>query len=103
MTAALKKSGSPHLADDAALVATELATNAVVHAHSGFRLTLTLRQNVIRISVHDDQPLPADGTRDVAVLPAAPLHGLGAVAALAARWGADPAGTGKDVWAELSR
>jgi hypothetical protein len=104
MTAALEKSCSPHIADDAALVVTELATNAVVHAHSGFRVTLTLRQDVIRISVHDDQPLPAVGGTDaVAVLPAAPLHGLGAVAALAARWGADPAGTGKDVWAELSR
>lgn len=104
VTAALEKSGSPHLADDAALVVTELATNAVVHAHSGFRVTLTLRQDAIRISVHDDQSLPAaDGGGAVAVLPAAPLHGLGAVAALAARWGADPAGTGKDVWAELSR
>jgi DcmR-like sensory protein/histidine kinase-like protein len=104
MTAALEKSDSPHLADDAALVVTELATNAVVHAHSGFHVTLTLRQDAIRISVHDDQPLPAtDGTGTAAVLPSTPLHGLGAVAALAARWGADPAGTGKDVWAELSR
>lgn len=104
MTAALERSGSPHLADDAALVVTELATNAVVHAHSGFRVTLTLWQDVIRITVHDDQPLPAVGGTDAAAaLPAAPLHGLGAVAALAARWGADPARTGKDVWAELSR
>jgi hypothetical protein len=104
VTAALEQSGSPHLADDGALVVTELATNAVVHAHSGFRVTLTLQQDAIRISVHDDQPLPAvDGTDAVAVLPAKPLHGLGAVAALAARWGAEPAGAGKHVWAELSR
>jgi hypothetical protein len=104
MTAALEQSGSPRLADDAALVVTELATNAVVHAHSGFRVTLTLQQDVIRISVHDDQPLPAvDGTDPIAVLPAKPLHGLGAVAALATRWGAEPTGTGKHVWAELSR
>jgi hypothetical protein len=99
---ALEKSDSPRLArlaDDAALIVTELATNAVIHARSGFRVTLTLRQDVMRISVHDDEPLPAAD----AVLPAAPLHGLGAVAALAARWGADPAGTGKDVWAELFR
>lgn len=104
VTAALEQSGSPHLTDDAALVVTELATNAVVHAHSGFRVTLALQQDVIRISVHDDQPLPAgDGTDAVAVLPAAPLHGLGAVAALAARWDAEPTATGKRVWAELSR
>lgn len=104
VTAALEQGGSPHLADDAALVVTELATNAVVHAHSGFRVTLTLQQDVIRISVHDDQPFPAVGGTDaVAVLSAKPLHGLGAVAALATRWGAEPAGTGKHVWAELSR
>jgi len=36
-------------------------------------------------------------------LPVAPTHGLGAVAALAARWGADPSAEGKEVWAELSR
>ena len=105
-TAALEQSGSPQLADDAALVVTELATNAVVHAHSGFRVTLTLQQDVIRISVHDEQPLPAvDGADAIAVLPAEPLHGLGAVAALATRWGAEPTGTGtgKYVWAELSR
>jgi hypothetical protein len=104
MTAALEQSGSPQLTDDAALVVTELATNAVVHAHSGFRVTLALQQDVIRISVHDDQPLPAvDGTDAIAVLPAKPLHGLGAVAALATRWGAEPTGSGKHVWAELSR
>jgi hypothetical protein len=34
----------------------------------------------------------------------APLHGLGAVAALACRWGVVPfGGNGKAVWAELPR
>jgi hypothetical protein len=34
---------------------------------------------------------------------AVPSHGLGAVAALAARWGAGPAGEGQEIWAEMPR
>jgi len=85
------------LADDAALVVTEFAANAVIHARSGFTVMLTPLPDGLRVSVRDDVPLPAGSA-----LPAARLHGLGAVAAVAARWGAGPAsGGGKDVWAEL--
>jgi hypothetical protein len=36
--------------------------------------------------------------------PATPLHGLGAVDALASRWGTEPLGhSGKSVWVELRR
>ena len=101
VTAAMVTSGAGHLADDAALVVTEFATNAVVHARSDFTVTLTAGQDSVRISVRDAVPLPADG--DDPALPAAPSHGLGAVAAMAARWGTTPAAGGKDVWAELSR
>ena len=73
----------------------------LLHARSGFTVTLTVQPAVIRISVRDDSPLPAAGPRPA--LQVAPTHGLGAVAALAARWGADPTGEGKEVWAELSR
>jgi hypothetical protein len=102
VTGALPESGSPSLADDAALVVSELVTNAVVHARSGFTVTLTTSEDVIRIGVRDAMPLPP-GAETGTTLPAAPLHGLGAVAALAVRWGAEPAGDGKNVWAELSR
>jgi hypothetical protein len=98
---ALRRLGAADQADDAALVVTELAANAVVHAHSAFTVDLAIRPDLLRISVRDDSPLPATAGP---ALPAAPLHGLGAVAALASRWGVEPLGPdGKTVWAELRR
>src|ERR1700678_1745341 len=90
------------LADDAALVVTELAANAVVHARSGFTVTLSVPGDVLRISVRDASPLPSSGAGPA--LPPAPLHGLGAVDALASRWGVKSLGNaGKTVWVDLRR
>jgi hypothetical protein len=90
------------LADDAALVITELAANAIVHARTGFTLALWAHRDVLRISVRDGSPLPRP--EDGLALPPAPLHGLGAVDALAKRWGVEPLGTaGKTVWVDLYR
>ena len=99
---ALRRLGACKFADDAALVVTELAANAVVHAHPGFTVDLSPRQDVLRITVRDAGPLPSgDGA---SALPPAPLHGLGAVDALATRWGVEPVGhAGKAVWVELRR
>jgi len=98
----LRRLGAADLADDTALVVTELAANAVVHAQSGFSVDLSLRPDALRISVRDAGPLPAAG--GAAALPAAPPHGLGAVDALASRWGVEPLGpSGKAVWVELRR
>jgi MEDS: MEthanogen/methylotroph, DcmR Sensory domain len=96
---ALPRLGAADLADDAALVVTELAANAIVHARSGFTVDLAARPDLLRISVRDASPPPA-----AASLPAAPLHGLGAVDALASRWGVERLGpAGKAVWVELRR
>lgn len=95
---AVRRLGAAGLADDTALVVTELAANAVVHAQTGFTVTVTAAPDVLRISVRDSSPPPAAG------LPPRPLHGLGAVDALASRWGVEPLGhSGKLVWAELRR
>jgi hypothetical protein len=62
---------------------------------------LSARGGSLRISVRDACPLPAEGR---AALMPLPLHGLGAVDALASRWGVEPLGrSGKLVWAELRR
>ncbi len=93
--------GAGGIADDAALVVTELAANAIVHAHSAFTIALSMRGDLVRISVRDARPLSdAPG----ATLAPAPLHGLGAVDALASRWGVESLGNaGKTVWVELCR
>jgi hypothetical protein len=99
--AILREWGIADIADDAALVVTELAANAIVHAGSGFTLILSARGDLLRISVRDASPLPAEG-RD-ALMPI-PLHGLGAVDALAKQWGVESLGkAGKTVWVDLRR
>ncbi len=102
VTGALRDWGAGDLTDDAALVVTELAANAIVHAHSGFTVILSAHADLVRISVRD--ALPAPGTSPGQDLAPAPLHGLGAVNALASDWGVESLGSaGKTVWVELSR
>jgi histidine kinase-like protein len=101
VVAALEAAGNGVTADDAALVVTEFATNAIIHAKSAFTVTVTTGQDSVRISVRDHSAPP--GTGNGQVFRAAPLHGLGAVAAMAMRWGVAPIPSGKDVWAELRR
>jgi len=90
--------GAADLADDAALVVTELAANAIVHAHSWFTVILSGHGDLLRISVRDASPEGGEPLVPV------PLHGLGAVDALASRWGVESLGhAGKTVWVELRR
>jgi MEDS: MEthanogen/methylotroph, DcmR Sensory domain len=98
---AVRRLGAADLADDTALVVTELAANAIVHAQTGFTVDLSAAPDVLRITVRDASPLPPASAAD---LPALPLHGLGAVDALASRWGVQRLGhSGKLVWVELRR
>jgi anti-sigma regulatory factor (Ser/Thr protein kinase) len=88
--------------EDARLIATELASNAVLHARTEFRLTL--RSNgfgFLRIEVRDDNsrmPSPAGTPQD-----ATSGRGLAVVTALAASWGTQRDGDGKVVWAEIGQ
>ena len=96
--ATLNAWGAGDLAADAALVVTELAANAIVHARSAFTVILSVHDDVLRISVRDAVPLDGAGLR------AAPLHGLAVVDALASRWGVESLGNaGKTVWVDLLR
>ena len=96
--ATLNAWGAGELAGDVALVVTELAANAIVHARSAFTVILSVHSDVLRISVRDAVPLDGAGLR------AAPLHGLAVVDALASRWGVESLGNaGKTVWVDLLR
>jgi hypothetical protein len=96
--ATLNAWGAGDLAGDVALVVTELAANAIVHARSAFTVILSVHGGVLRISVRDTVPLDGAGLRP------APLHGLAVVDALASRWGVESLGNaGKTVWVDLLR
>jgi len=96
--ATLNAWGAGDLAGDVALVVTELAANAIVHARSAFTVILSVHDDVLRISVRDALPLDGAGLR------AAPLHGLAVVDGLASRWGVESLGNaGKTVWVDLLR
>ena len=93
--------GASHLRDDAALVVTELTTNAVLHARSGFRVVVTAAPASVRISVADDSPV-APGFQDFS-LAGNSGRGLGLVSAVCRQWGTTHLESGKVVWAELRR
>jgi hypothetical protein len=96
--ATLNAWGAGDLAGDVALVVTELAANAIVHARSAFTVSLSVHDDLLRISVRDAVPLDGAGLRP------APLHGLAVVDALASRWGVESLGNaGKTVWVDLLR
>jgi MEDS: MEthanogen/methylotroph, DcmR Sensory domain/Histidine kinase-like ATPase domain len=86
--------------NDVALVLSELASNAVIHAGSPFFIRVQPRASAIRVAVQDQCPVPDTGGGGmVAHAP----HGLAVIQALSTRWGVHdtPDGTGKIVWAEL--
>ena len=92
----LDRESGKRLADDAAIVVTELAANAVLHAHSGFTLTVSRSAAAIRIAVRDSRPLASLKDLDVKA-----GHGLSVVAQLARTWAVERLPDGKVVWAEL--
>lgn len=99
VTESLRTLGHSEIADDVALVVTELAANAVFHAQTPFQVELASVGDGIEVAVCDHEVvLPA--------LPDAECHeasgrGLQIVAALATRWGVERGRDAKVVWAEF--
>ena len=88
------------LVDDAAVITTELATNAVLHARTGFTVTISCRADgAIRVAVRDASLLPPRLRRPAPTEGSG--RGLGLVAAIATGWGTDVLPDGKVVWAQL--
>jgi len=87
------------LLQDAQLVVSELATNAVVHASCPFSVVMRSEVCGLRLSVHDTsraQPrIRSVGPRALSG------RGLHVIAGIAHQWGVEATGDGKAVWAEL--
>jgi anti-sigma regulatory factor (Ser/Thr protein kinase) len=97
----LERWGRNDLAGRAAIVVTEVATNAVRHARSAFAVEVVCDGDLVRIAVRDAstkrpklRPMSDAGESG---------RGLRIVADCAARWGCDLDEGGKTVWAELRR
>ena len=83
----------------AALVVSELVTNSIVHAEAPINLHIWPQRNPVRLGVSDgttDPPARREpGQR------ATSGRGLAIIDRLALRWGSEPLGGGKMVWAEV--
>jgi anti-sigma regulatory factor (Ser/Thr protein kinase) len=86
----------------AQLLATELVTNAVLHAGSVIELQIDSSAKRVLVSVHDASPA-APQLPPLQVNDATGGRGLQIVAELSIDWGWEPTSGGKRVWFELGR
>lgn len=97
----LKDQSHGEVADLAALLTSEIVTNAVLHGEAPILLDAQISDGRLRVAVHDaagGSPLPTDASSD-----AISGRGLDIVASLAHAWGVEQssAGFGKTVWFEV--
>jgi anti-sigma regulatory factor (Ser/Thr protein kinase) len=91
----------PDLCQTAALLVSELVTNAVVHGRTSATVEVHRPADTLRVTVRDDNPaLPAVG--DAPDFTDEHGRGLLIVSKLARRWGVEASGDGKAVWFELA-
>jgi anti-sigma regulatory factor (Ser/Thr protein kinase) len=90
-----------YLVDPVRLVASELATNALVHAQTAFSVTLAASDQSVLLTVRDESPdLP---TRRVAQAMDLSGRGLEIVGIVSGDWGIKEEGSGtKAVWASFA-
>ncbi|HET7798918.1 MAG TPA: MEDS domain-containing protein [Humibacillus xanthopallidus] len=95
----LRAWGMDHLDGDAAIVISELATNALRHAETPFRVVLDRQQDGVRLGVEDAARNPlarrSPSSYDLGG------RGVDIVEALSRRWGWTELPSGKLVWADL--
>ncbi|MFI1280874.1 ATP-binding protein [Streptomyces sp. NPDC020858] len=99
LTAQLSSWGLHDLTDTTQLLASELVTNALRHAHGPIRVHLRVHGALLRCEVEDADPtgpVPRSAGAD-----AESGRGIELVDALAQTWGSDSTLTGKTTWFEL--
>jgi anti-sigma regulatory factor (Ser/Thr protein kinase) len=98
-TRVCRTAGLDALADTAALLVSEVATNALVHGRGDVRVRASADARVLRVEVSDEHPrLPQP--RLASVLDEGG-RGLALLEALSTRWGTEGRPDGKTVWFEL--
>jgi len=100
VAAGLDRWGVPDADGVAALLVSELVTNALRYGEQPMRLVARRAGHGLRVEVHDGRPGEAPRLRNPA--PDSPSgRGMMLVDALAARWGWSEFGGSKQVWFEL--
>lgn len=88
-----------HASERIAAAASELVTNAVVHAGGEIEVEVATGERTLRVTVTDNSPrlptLAEEGPE------AGSVRGLHIVGVVADRWGFDSTPTGKSVWFEV--
>lgn len=85
---------------DLELLATELLTNAVLHARTAMRVVIAYDGAAVRFEVHDASPvLPVAGTPDDFDERG---RGLWLIDELSSRWAVEPTPGGKRIWFEVA-
>ena len=103
----LESWGCDELTGEAILGASELATNAILHAREDFELAMRPIPGGIRIEIIDRRPdlvpipVPTVGTATEVTEQGSTGRDLQIVAAIASRWGFNTSQTAKAVWMEL--
>jgi anti-sigma regulatory factor (Ser/Thr protein kinase) len=92
--------GAGQLEDDVRVVASELATNALLHARTEFTLGLTLDGDLLRLTMADGSAVQPRMRRFDST-DSTTGRGLRMLAELAQAWGVDSSGGGKSVWCEF--
>jgi hypothetical protein len=93
--------GEDQLVPKVVLVLSELATNALLHASSPFRVRLSRSPHGVTAAVEDADPAAPHAR--ITLSSATNGRGLAIVSAMARQWGTDLRPTGKTVWAEFDR
>ena len=92
------------VADDAVLLGSELATNAVLHSASGaegtFSVSVLVESGWVRVEVHDLGSTTAPAVHR-SCEPGESGAGLSIVEMIAARWGSHGGRSGRVVWFEM--
>lgn len=100
VTSLLESAGLTDVADTAALLVSEVVTNALLHARSDASLSVSVHAGAVRVEVRDTSVVPVQ--RRSRSTEAATGRGLLLLDALSERWGTENRHDGKVVWFELA-